>query len=315
MASVHVATPSGGEPSVADGIARVALADVAELRPVEPAGHPRRPTREHERVALVTDLPRAGLVAGEVGAVVGVWTDGVYELEFVDPAGRPTASTPSGPTNSSGSTPGGRRSGSARLRPEPRRHGGRPVDESAEDLIRPELAAGEPLLWAGRPPQGFRLQAADALLIPLSLMWGGFAIFWEVMAVAGGAPWFFALWGVPFVLVGLYLIAGRFWHDAAHRARTVYGITPERVVIVSGLFARRVKSVSVDTISDLTLTGRACGAGTIALGPAPPGYGWWTGTNWVAGGVPAAPALELPAAAREVYETIRAAQRAAKGRG
>src|SRR5262249_39338183 len=116
------------------------------------------------------------------------------------------------------------------------------VDEEPEDLIRGELGEGEKLLWAGRPRQGFALRGADAFLIPFSLLWGGFAIGWEAIVIAAGAPWFFAIWGVPFVLVGLYIIFGRFWLDARQRAATVYAVTSERVVIVSGVLARRVKS-------------------------------------------------------------------------
>jgi hypothetical protein len=87
-----------------------------------------------------------------------------------------------------------------------------------------EMGHGEKLLWAGRPVQGLRLQKGDALGIPFSLLWTAFAVFWVASAYRGGAPLFFVAWGVPFVLVGIYLVIGRFFHDARQRARTFYGV-------------------------------------------------------------------------------------------
>ncbi|MFO0892355.1 MAG: PH domain-containing protein [Isosphaeraceae bacterium] len=181
-----------------------------------------------------------------------------------------------------------------------------------QDLILGELGKGEKLLWAGSPRQGFVLRAADALLIPFSIMWGGFAIFWEASVLASGAPWFFTLWGIPFVLVGLYIMLGRFWVDARQRAETAYAVTSERVVIVSGVFARRVQSLGIDTITDVSLTERGDGAGTITFGPVPPFYGWSGTAGWPGLGHQAVPSFELATDARQVYEIIRGAQRASR---
>jgi hypothetical protein len=50
--------------------------------------------KEHDVVALTTDLPDQGLVRGQVGTVVDVLAPGVFEVEFSDTQGRAYAQTP-----------------------------------------------------------------------------------------------------------------------------------------------------------------------------------------------------------------------------
>lgn len=183
-----------------------------------------------------------------------------------------------------------------------------------EEVIRRELGPSEELVWVGRPRQGLVLRPADGFLIPFSILWGGFAIFWEAQVIAGGAPAFFMLWGIPFVLVGLYLMFGRFWVDARLRARTTYGVTSERIVIVSGLLFRSVKSLNIDTLTDISLTERSSGGGTITFGALPPMYWWYGASNWPGAGSQQVPAFDLLHSARDVYEIIREAQRESKRR-
>jgi Domain of unknown function (DUF4926) len=42
----------------------------------------------HSVVALLEDLPKEGLVRGNVGTVIEEWTPGVYEVEFADDSGK-----------------------------------------------------------------------------------------------------------------------------------------------------------------------------------------------------------------------------------
>lgn len=136
-------------------------------------------------------------------------------------------------------------------------------------VIQKELDADEKLLWAGMPKQGIIFKGSDAFMIPFSLLWGGFAIFWEVMALqitnekAGVLDLFFPLFGIPFVLVGLYMIFGRFIYDSKKRAQTFYGITNQRTIIISGLFNKHVKSINLKTMSDASLSAKTNGYGTI----------------------------------------------------
>jgi hypothetical protein len=179
------------------------------------------------------------------------------------------------------------------------------TEESTEQVLSSQLGHSEELLWSGRPRQGVYLQPRDGLLIPFSLMWGGFAIFWEFAAVKKG-PWVFEIWGIPFVLMGLYLIVGRFFADAMQRAKTYYGLTSERVIIVSGVFSRNVRSLRVRSLLEASLSEKTNGTGTITFGPAAP---VWAGSGWPGSTKYAPPTFESIPHAREVFDRIRSAQK------
>jgi hypothetical protein len=186
------------------------------------------------------------------------------------------------------------------------------MDETPEEIVERELAKGEKLLWAGQPRQGIVLRGSDAFFIPFSIFWGGFAIFWEVMAINSGAPWFFKLWGVPFVLVGLYLMVGRFFGDAIQRSRTVYGVGSQHAIIVSGLFSRRVKSLDLAKQPEISLTERRDGSGTISFGTIAAFFSNFPIRNWPGYNNQLAPSFDMINDAREVYDLIREAQRGAQ---
>jgi hypothetical protein len=181
------------------------------------------------------------------------------------------------------------------------------------------LDPGEKLLWSGQPKQGVRLQAGDVIMIPFSLMWGGFAFFWEAGVLgliplngkngqAHPAPIFMAIWGIPFCLVGLYLIIGRFFGDALARRKTWYGITDKRVLVLKSLFTTNVNSIDYANLTNLNLTERKDNSGDILFGlPGPMAAfgnaGWPQSRRY-----PMAPGFYLLPDARQVYNRIRESQ-------
>lgn len=129
-------------------------------------------------------------------------------------------------------------------------------------FARPYLAPGETILWRGKPEKGHLLSAGDAVMIPFSIFWCGFAVFWFVSAMQVGA---FALFGIPFVCVGIYITVGRFFHMAHRRKNTAYVITTAKIIRRQG---RRIDMLDAKTMPAIHVTARTDGTGTIRFGQA-----------------------------------------------
>jgi hypothetical protein len=149
---------------------------------------------------------------------------------------------------------------------------------SQSSMIRPLLRPGERLIWEGKPDVAAYSSRGAWYLIPFSLMWGGFAIFWEYSVISNGAPWFFVLWGIPFVAVGLYMIFGRIYVARREGAATAYAITDQWVLIMGGAFRRTLTQLDLRDVPTAQLEDQGRGLGTITFGSplglmrVPPGW-------------------------------------------
>ena len=138
------------------------------------------------------------------------------------------------------------------------------IDPEQALKFQPELMSGEVLLWTGRPNPGRVFHSDDGYAIPFSLLWGGFFVFWENMAVKSGSL-FMIVWGIPFIVIGQYVIWGRFLYDAWIKRRTFYAITNRRVLILQESWKLKRSATYLEGIPTIESEGAA--VGTIWFGP------------------------------------------------
>jgi hypothetical protein len=112
------------------------------------------------------------------------------------------------------------------------------------------------------------------------------------------------------VLVGLYIVFGRFVADAWQRSRTVYGLTSRRVIIVGGLTSRQTRSLPLQQLGPMTLHERADRSGTITFGAVPSAYAWMAGSGWPGLGRQLPLSFDMVEHARDLYTRISEAQQA-----
>ena len=180
-----------------------------------------------------------------------------------------------------------------------------PPPEITETLDR-----GERIIWSGQPRQGVVLRGMDAVAIPFALIWIGIPLFGMTAALTGPKGSSFAfIPAIPFVLIGLYLLIGRFFVDAAQRRRTFYALTDERILIVSGLRSRSVRSLTLRTLDQVDVSARASGRGTISFGRSM--YGSFALPGWPGMKGFQAPMFDMIPDVAAVAKLIRDAQRAA----
>ena len=181
-----------------------------------------------------------------------------------------------------------------------------------EQKLRPELTGSERLLWSGMPQPGVRWRSTDWFAMPFTLFWCYMVAFGTTGhdSHADQPPLYLTPAGIPFVLIGFYMLVGRFFVDWYQRTRTYYGVTDQRVIISGGLFNRQVKSLMLATLSDITLTERSNGSGTITFGPGSSSTSWFGRSSFRGMNNQQAPNFDLIENVRRVYALIREAQQA-----
>jgi hypothetical protein len=88
------------------------------------------------------------------------------------------------------------------------------------------------------------------------------------------------IWGTPFVLIGQYLIWGRFVYSGWVKRRTLYALTNRRALIVkNGLKGRTVTSAYFKSMTFIDKHVRSGGIGAISFGGPVSGEWRWGKNN------------------------------------
>lgn len=139
--------------------------------------------------------------------------------------------------------------------------------------------ADEKIIWEGGPDPSIHFCNRDIFLVPFSLLWGGFAIFWEAMAVMQAYvdgkfnPELFPmiLFGIPFVLLGLYFMFGRLLVKAARKQKTSYMITDQRILSLHRFPWETFREVDLATVYSISLDKGLFGGNTLSFESKEPG--------------------------------------------
>jgi hypothetical protein len=146
----------------------------------------------------------------------------------------------------------------------------------AQQRAQSELQSGESLYWTGAAdPRRAAIAALPASLF--GIPFAGFALFWITGAYHATSAMsrsssnsftkgfaVFPLFGLPFLLIGLGVILAPLWVYLKGLS-TVYAVTNQRVMIISGSSTRSVKSVTPADIVSVDHRERPDGSGDIVI--------------------------------------------------
>ncbi len=133
-------------------------------------------------------------------------------------------------------------------------------------------------------------------MLPFSLLWGLIVLGWETTVIVNDSTRntiLFPLFGIPFVILAIYLLVVRLFVRRWMRARTVYVVTDQRAIsIVPSLWGGREHSSTIWLAShpNVKQSIRRDGSGTIYIGSFLFSRRWaagdpsWPGSGWGARG-------------------------------
>jgi hypothetical protein len=137
-----------------------------------------------------------------------------------------------------------------------------------QTFVNEELLHGEHTVWHGQPsPKSFSREALPMFLF--GIPWTIFSVGWVAMSLfmTSGADSpigiIFPLFGLPFVGIGIYLLASPFL-KARKAGKTIYAVTDQRALIITlGYNSRNVTAYGPAEIQNIERTEKPDGSGDL----------------------------------------------------
>ncbi|MCT4660870.1 MAG: hypothetical protein N4A40_03340 [Tissierellales bacterium] len=136
---------------------------------------------------------------------------------------------------------------------------------SDEKTIENYLYDNEKILWLGKPKIKI-FSVLDILIIPVTIIWLGIIVAWETMAFSIGAPFIFQLFAVPYILIGLYVLIGRYILKIYLKRNTNYCVTNQRIIILKKLKSFKVESEEISNLSIVNIENKGHNFGNVIFG-------------------------------------------------
>lgn len=99
------------------------------------------------------------------------------------------------------------------------------------DFINSYLEEDEYVLWRGKPGKKNRFSSIDKVMFPFALFWTAFALLLEGSVIMSEAPLIYCVFGVPFVLIGIFLLYSSFFSNVFAKGKTIYVVTNKKLMI------------------------------------------------------------------------------------
>lgn len=107
-----------------------------------------------------------------------------------------------------------------------------------EDIQKNYFTDDEEILWFSKPTALKPFLRTDMILIPLTLIVGGYIFYYayaSLMLLIRGQNATFALSGITLFLISIYLMLGRIWYRYKRISNNFYFVTSKRVFVFNAL--------------------------------------------------------------------------------
>ncbi|MBE9222680.1 hypothetical protein IQ215_08210 [Cyanobacterium stanieri LEGE 03274] len=147
------------------------------------------------------------------------------------------------------------------------------IPKQLRQTIEKELDRGEIVKWVEQPIAYF-FSGASITAVLFGIPWTSFAVFWMWGALGFQLPNFqqgtqpeylFALFGVPFVIIGFLMLSTPVWQWQTMRS-TVYVITNKRAIMIQGSRTMVIRSFTPEQVKDVYRREKPDGSGDVILG-------------------------------------------------